>query len=252
MSDLTGKVILVTGAASGIGAATFFKLRELGATVSGCDLSLVPLETESRFEGVRMGTIDIRDPEQVQAFVDSVIEQHARIDAVVNCAGVGAPSNQGQMTHETTHQDWDQQIGVNLTGTYTVSRAALPALLVQGGAIVNISSIMGLVGSAGYSAYTASKAGVLGLTRTMALEYATSGVRVNAVCPGFVDTPMVRRFVDRSDDPAAVFRSLELITPMGRLAQPGEIADVVAWLVSDSASFVTGAAIPVDGGFTAL
>ena len=252
MNDLAGKVVLITGAASGIGAATFFKLRGLGATVEGCDLSVVPLETESRFENVRMATVDIRDAEQVQRFVDSVIERHVRIDAVVNCAGVGVTSEQVPMTHETSREDWDRQIGVNLTGTYIVSRAALPALIVQGGAIVNISSIAGLVGIAGLSAYSASKAGVLGLTRTMALEYATSRVRVNAICPGFVDTPMVRSSLDRSDDPAAALRSAELLHPMGRLAQPSEIADVVAWLVSDSASFVTGAAIPVDGGFTAL
>ncbi|WP_290514328.1 SDR family NAD(P)-dependent oxidoreductase [Aeromicrobium sp.] len=252
MSPLNGKVVLVTGAASGIGAATLVKLRELGATVSGGDLCLAPLGTESRFQGVRMETVDVRDPEQVQAFVDIVVERHGRLDAVVNSAGVGAPSDLALMTHETSHRDWDLQIGVNLTGTYAVSRAALPSLLVQGGAIVNISSIMGLVGSAGFSAYTASKAGVLGLTRSMALEYATSGVRVNAVCPGFVNTPMVHRFLGRSDDPAAARRSLELVTPMGRLAEPAEIADVVAWLISDAASYVTGAAIPVDGGYTAF
>ncbi|MBC7633364.1 SDR family NAD(P)-dependent oxidoreductase [Aeromicrobium sp.] len=252
MNDLTGKVILVTGAASGIGAATCFKLRDLGATVSGCDLSLVPLKTESRFEGLRMETVDVRDPEQVQAFVDLVVERHERIDAVVNCAGVAPTSYTTLMTHETTHHDWDQQIGVNLTGTYTVSRAALPALLVQGGAIVNISSIMGLIATAGASAYTASKAGVLGLTRSMAVEYATSGVRVNAVCPGYIDTPMVHTGLSRSDDPAAALRLLELLHPMGRLGEPSEIADVVAWLVSDSASFVTGATIPVDGGYTAI
>ena len=174
------------------------------------------------------------------------VAQFGRLDFAFNNAGiegVQAP------TADCTIDNWNRTIAVNLTGVYLCMRAEIPQMLAHGGgAIVNNSSVAGLVGFAGIPAYTASKHGIVGLTKTAALEYATQGVRVNAVCPGVIDTEMISRF---THDDTETVDQLTLAEPVGRLGSPDEIADAVVWLCSDRASFVTGQAIAVDGGFVA-
>lgn len=246
-ADFTGKVVVVTGSASGIGAAIAARFIGAGATVCGIDRS-----PYSNPEGFALtSSVDVSDSADVDAHIAEVIKKFGHIDVLVNTAGVGVQAETFTRGHEVTQPEWQKVLDVNLTGSFNTARAALPALVESRGSIVNISSIMGLVGTVGALAYVASKAGVLGLTKGLALEYAPDGVRVNAVCPGFVDTPMVRRHLEQSGDPAAELAKLNATHPVGRIGQPSEIADAVLWLASDSASFVTGASIPVDGGFIA-
>ena len=183
---------------------------------------------------------------QVEALIAKTVETYGRLDAAHNNAGVEGSS---MMTTDYTEADWDQVIAINLTGVWLCMKYEIPQMLTQGGgAIVNTSSAAGLLGFRRGSAYVASKHGVLGLTKTAALEYAKSGVRVNAVCPGAIDTPMMGRLTDHRPHRAAKMASFE---PVGRMGSPQEIAESVVWLCSDAASFVTGHAMSVDGGLVA-
>jgi NAD(P)-dependent dehydrogenase (short-subunit alcohol dehydrogenase family) len=247
---LQDKVIVITGVASGIGKATFSVFREAGATVCGMDASQESLADET-FDGALTAVVDVTAVPDVETFMASVVERHGGIDGLVNCAGVGVLGDEPTPVGETTDHVWNRTLEINLTGSFISSRAVLPALLVNGGSIVNIASVMGLVGNAGAAAYCASKAGVLGLTRAMALEYADQGVRVNALCPGYIDTPMVRRYLTQVEDAEAQLAELRATHPIGRLGRSEEVAAAALWLTSDAASFMTGAAVPVDGGFTA-
>jgi NAD(P)-dependent dehydrogenase (short-subunit alcohol dehydrogenase family) len=247
---LDGKVVMITGAGSGIGRATFAMLRAAGATVCGCDQS-VGFADDELFEGSLTTVADVTAASDLERFVDAILQRHGSLAGLVNCAGVGVISDTPLPVGETTDEVWARTLEVNLTGTFNASRAAVGALLQTGGSVVNIASVMGLVGNAGAAAYCASKAGVLGLTRAMALEYADQGVRVNALCPGYIDTPMVQRYMTQVEDADAQLAELKATHPVGRLGQAEEVAAAVLWLLSDGASFMTGAAIPVDGGFTA-
>ncbi|CAB5035839.1 MAG: SDR family oxidoreductase [Actinobacteria bacterium] len=244
---LSDKVAIITGAASGIGATALETLSEAGAHVRGCDISALSGKAHPNLTG----NVEVRDPLAVGAFVQSVIDEFGRIDIVVNCAGVGITADEPTPVHLMSDRDWELTLGVNLTGTFNVCRACIPAMLDGGGSIINISSVMGHVGNAGASAYTASKAGVLGLTRSMALEYARQGLRANAICPGFIDTPMVRRHLDQSADGVEELRLIEASHPVGRLGTSQDIANAILWLAADASSFMTGAALTVDGGYTA-
>jgi NAD(P)-dependent dehydrogenase (short-subunit alcohol dehydrogenase family) len=243
-ADFTGRVVLVTGAASGIGAAVATRFIDAGASVAGCDIAGEPLPGAALW-----ASVDVSDQEQVDAFVARVVAELGRLDVVVNVAGVGIQSDTFVATHQVTLPQWQKVIDVNLTGSFLVAHAALPALIESRGTVVNIASVYGLAAAPGTIAYAASKHGVIGLTKGMALEYAKDGVRVNAICPGFVNTPMVQHHLVQAGDPEAELGRLNELHPMGRIAAPPEIADAVFWVASDSAGFVTGTAIPVDGGF---
>ena len=245
MSKLQRKTALVTGAASGIGRATAQALQAEGARVAGIDRDAFAPD-----HGLDIALkVDVTDPEQLRAAVAEISDNLGPIVVLANCAGVSPGPFAG---HEMPDDVWALTVGVNLTGSFNVCRAVIPGMLAAGGgSINNIGSVMSKVGNPGYVAYVASKAGVLGLTRSLALDYAQMGIRVNTVCPGFIETPMVARSLP--DDPfeaQAVLTSIRDMHPVGRLGRPEEIAAAVLWLAAD-ASFVTGSEITVDGGFTA-
>ncbi|BDC42726.1 glucose 1-dehydrogenase [Paraburkholderia terrae] len=247
---LASKVALVTGGASGIGRATAIAFARSGAAVAVADADMAGAqETVSYIEGhcdARASAIavDVADAESVKAMVRSTVEQFGRLDMAFNNAGV---HDRAASLHVSTQENWDRVMSVNLEGVWHCMRAQLDHMLMAGkGAIVNNASRSGLVGVPSDGVYGAAKHGVVGLTKAAAIEFASKGIRVNAVCPGLVETALTRaRF---GDELAA---RAKLANPLGRMAQPEEIADAVVWLCSDSASFVVGVALPVDGGATA-
>ena len=250
---LEDKIALVTGAGSGIGRASSLVLAREGAKVVVSDINAEGAEAtlstikEMGGEGVFVHA-DVSKPEDVQALVASVIHTYGRLDCAYNNAGIEGYM-EGRL-HEYPEDIWDRLIGINLKGVWLCLKYEIPRMLEQGGgAIVNTASAAGLVGSRRLAAYVASKHGVVGLTKAAALEYARDGIRVNAVCPGIIDTPMMDRLIaGRQDDYEATIPTRQ---PIGRLGTAEEIAESVAWLCSDAASLITGIALSVDGGFTA-
>ncbi len=249
--DLEGKVAVVTGGASGIGAATVRLLSARGAAVVIADVDArsgeaLAVEVDAAGGTAWSMVVDVTDPEQVEALVAAAVDGFGGLDIAVNNAGTS-----GSYSSLTEHSlaEWDRTLAVNLTGVFVCLRAEVPALLARGGGvIVNTASDAGLMGFAGLPAYVASKHGVVGLTKSVALEYARKGIRVNAVCPGSVNTPMLEGFV--GGDQAAL-EGMGKVTPMGRLGTPDEVAEAIVWLCSDASSYVTGAVVTVDGGVMA-
>ena len=250
---LENKTALVTGAGSGIGRATSLALAREGARVVVSDINAEGAEAtlsiikERGGEGVFVHA-DVSKAADVEALVTGVIQTYGRLDCAYNNAGIEGYM-EGRL-HEYPEDIWDRLIDINLKGVWLCLKYEIPRMLEQGGgAIVNTASAAGLVGSRRLAAYVASKHGVVGLTKAAALEYARDGIRVNAVCPGIIDTPMMDRLIaGRQDDYEATIPTRQ---PVGRLGTPEEIAEAVAWLCSDAASLVTGIAMSVDGGFTA-
>ena len=251
MAELDGKVAIVTGGSAGIGRATAIALAGEGATVVIGDVDLagghaVVREIEDNGGHALFVETDVSDDRQVEQLVARTVTELGGLDIAFNNAGTeGAPAE----THECTPDNWNRTLAINLTGVWSCMRHEIPAMLERGGgSIINCSSVAGLVGFSSIPAYTASKHGVVGLTKTAALEYAERGIRVNAVCPGVIDTAMVERFTGHRPEAEAAMVASE---PVGRLGRPSEIADAVVWLGSARSSFVTGQAIAVDGGFVA-
>jgi NAD(P)-dependent dehydrogenase (short-subunit alcohol dehydrogenase family) len=248
---LDGKIAFITGAASGIGAACALRFAEEGAVVTGFDLTDPAddawTQAAARAPAAQFVTGNVAREHSVAGAVAAMTERFGRIDIVVNSAGVAG----GGPVHLVTVEEWDRVLDVNLKGTFLVCKHTLPGMLERrSGSIVNIASIEGLEGSEGGSAYNASKAGVVLLTRNMAMDYARVGVRVNAVCPGFIDTPLLRRVLDMPG--LADFRArIADAHQIGRLGRAEEVANAALFLASDEASFVTGHALAVDGGYTA-
>jgi NAD(P)-dependent dehydrogenase (short-subunit alcohol dehydrogenase family) len=243
---LEGRVALVTGAASGIGRATAELLCELGARVVASDVDAEGGEAVAAALGARFVAADVASDGAVRAVVEDALRAWGRIDCAANCAGIGGGHT---TTHEYPVEAWDRILAVNLRGTWLAMVAELDAMLSgEGGAIVNVASTLALRGSPFGSPYSASKHGVLGLTRTAAIEYAPHGIRINAVCPGAIDTPMMDATFARFPG----FReALTGFVPLGRMGSAGEVAGAIAWLCSDAASFVTGEALTVEGGLLA-
>jgi meso-butanediol dehydrogenase / (S,S)-butanediol dehydrogenase / diacetyl reductase len=237
---LQGRIAIVTGAASGMGATTARLLAEAGATVLGADIA-------SRPAIALVG--DVADSAFCNAAVAQAVALHGRIDIVVNAAGVIVRAD----APATDDEAWSRQMRVNVDGTFFMCRAAIRQMRQQrSGAIVNFGSIWGSAGGKGHVAYATAKGAVHNLTRSLALDHAREGIRVNAVCPGEVDTPMLRgagRAVPLTD--AQLADMADRVVPNGRLAQPEEIGRVVVFLCSDAASYMTGALVPVDGGWSA-
>jgi NAD(P)-dependent dehydrogenase (short-subunit alcohol dehydrogenase family) len=243
------RVALVTGGTRGIGRATGRLLCEEGARVVllGRNAEL-GTEVAGSLPGASFVAGDVRRPGDVRAAVEATLARHGRLDILVNSAGI---IHRNRTVEQHTEEEWDDTFDTNVKGTFLMCRAALPHLKTAGGNIVNVSSYTGLVGFAGAAAYAASKAAVVNLTRTMALDHAADGVRVNCVCPGSVDTDMIHHAWEATGDVEAAARAWAAKHPIGRIATGEEVARVILFLASDAASFVTGVALPVDGGITA-
>lgn len=236
--------VLITGAASGIGAATARRFKQDGDRVAGLDIDRAGLDQIDL--DVRLAA-DVAVEVEIQRAVDEAAEALGRLDVVIGCAGIG---RRGTVA-DTELDEWERVFAVNVRGLFLTARAAIPRFReVGGGVIVNVASQLGLVAAPNAAAYCASKGAVVQLTKAMAVDHASEGIRVNAVCPGPTWTPMVRRYFEASGDPAAERRRYEAMQLHDRLLEPEEIADAIAYLASPGASSTLGACLVVDGGYS--
>lgn len=251
-AGLDGKVVMITGGASGLGLAAARQLVNSGARVMITDRHRDMLQ--GAFESLRVGAdqvlcapVDVTDAAALVAAVGQCVETWGQLDGAFNSAGVSGPFNVPLLDLEVA--EWQNIIDINMTGVWYSMRAQVAAMNKsgRGGSIVNAASVAGLIGSRVNNAYSASKFAVVGMSKSVAMEYGTQGIRVNAICPGWIETPMTEMASGNPEFQAATAARHAL----GRTGQPGEVGALVAWLISDHASFMSGAAIPVDGGMTA-
>ncbi|MDO4679958.1 MAG: SDR family oxidoreductase [Aerococcus sp.] len=238
MKDLAKKVTVVTGGSSGIGLATIQKFMEEGATAISADIS-APED-----EAIPFIKTDVTSEASLEAMVKEVVDNYGKLDILVANAGIA--EKKGGVA-DLDVDNWEKVIAIDLTGVVLTNKAVVKQMLKQGhGSVINMSSILGVVGAANSQAYSAAKAGVANYTKSQAVTYAKQGIRFNAIAPGYVATPLLKTLPDD------VTQSMVSKMPIGRLAEPAEIANVIAFIASDEASFVTGAIINVDGGYTSL
>lgn len=248
-SNFKNKVAIITGGSFGIGRATAIAFSKKGARVVIVDW-VEDQETLNQIKSTGAEAIfikcDVSKAEDVRMMVKKTIDTFGRLDYAFNNAGIEGIRG---TTVDCTEENWDKTIAINLKGVWLCMKYQLPELLKQGsGSIVNCASIAGMIGYQDLPAYVASKHGIIGLTKTAALEFAKSGIRINAVCPGVIKTPMIDRLTGNNKEAEDQYASME---PIGRLGRPEEIANAVVWLCSDEASFITGHAMAVDGGWLA-
>ena len=243
-SELSGKVALVTGGTRGIGLAVARRLARAGAQVVICgtnDERLAQAVTSLQADGVSVMSVkaDVADFQQVEALIDKILDKHSRIDIVVNNAGIAKDT----LLLRMSSADWDDVLSVNLKGAFHITKAAAKVMLKQrSGRIVNITSVIGVIGNAGQANYAASKAGLIGFTKSVAKELASRNITVNAVAPGFIETDMTGRLSEQAK--AALLEQI----PLGRFGSPDDVAEVVFFLVSEASRYMTGQVVHVDGG----
>jgi NAD(P)-dependent dehydrogenase (short-subunit alcohol dehydrogenase family) len=245
------RIVVISGAGSGIGQATAIHFARNNYCVIGCDLSQSGLdETSVKVgEGTFHGRVlNVSQEHEVRGLFEFIRSFNLPLHAVVTCAGVARTG----LVHELAKDDWEFMLAVNLTGTWLMSKYSMPMFMEQnGGAFVAVGSDASVRGASGYAAYCASKHGVLGLVRCLALDYGAWGVRSNVVCPGFVQTPMMDSLFAQASDPDAEMKSYAQEVPLGRFAQPAEVAKVIYHLASEEASYTNGVVYSLDGGATA-
>lgn len=251
-TPLENKVALITGAGAGIGAGIAERFSEAGASVIIFDVNGEAAEGVSRKlnqnrPGLSLAVQgDVSNEGEVKTAVERAVAKFGTVDILVNNAGIDVSG----LAPEMSSSEWDRVLNVNLKGAFLFSKYVIPHMRGRGGAIVNISSVHAIVSNEGYAAYDASKAGMLAMTRTLALDHGRDGIRVNAICPGYINTPMTEEWFKEQPDPEATLKQVLAFHPLGRIGTPRDVAEAALFLVSDAASFVSGTYLVVDGAMT--
>jgi NAD(P)-dependent dehydrogenase (short-subunit alcohol dehydrogenase family) len=249
MARLQDKITIITGAASGLGQGIAELFAREGATVVVADIQKEAGERLAGELGGMFVHVDVTDPASVEAMIQSTVDRYGRIDILVNNAGIDGDQ---ASTADSSLENWRQVMSINMDGVYYGMKYVLPVMVSQkGGVILNTASTVGLNAMGAIPAYSASKAGVIHLSKSVAIEYASYGIRVNAICPSVVETPLLRNFIENTPDPEGARTGLAMLNPMPGMVTVDAVAKAALFLVSDDASFITAVALPIDGGYTA-